>query len=846
MNSSKGWTRLFLFLFLLFSCFFASAQKKSTERILLKKYLQVLEKVHRVRFSYKEADLDDLFIKVPNKNGRIAGVIKSLEAQTYLDFRPLNERYIAIVRSEDIKGYCGRLLDNETGQVISGANISEAGSNFLAVSDQEGMFHLDSLPDGDFLEIRFLGYKIDSISIDALERGRCTPIYLVPAPFELEEAVVVSYLTSGISKLEDGSTSINTSRFGTLPGQVEPDVLQAVASLPGVESINETISSLNIRGGTSDQNLVLVNNIKMYLTGHFFGLISAFDPSLISRARLVKNGSSARLGGGVSGTLEIFSENELQHDFTAGVGIDFLSAAAFVQAPISDQLEFHVSARRSINDIINSPTYKNFFSRTFEGSELSFNSDDPTLEDYSFGYFDLSGRLLYNMNENQRFRLSFMQVHNDLDYSQFRQDVQEPRTSDLNQNNFSLGGTWYSDWGRNASVETTAYLTRYQLEAVNFVSASDQRLLQQNEVLETGLKTEGQFSLNEKFILSTGYQFSEVGISNIEKVNQPFFSSTIKEVLKSHSLYSEGVFTEDRVFLRTGLRVNYFTELKELVFEPRLSFNYDFHRNFSFKIMGEVKSQATSQIIDLQEDFLGVENRRWILADGQDFPLIRSRQISSGLDYKKDGWYIDVEGFYKMVEGISTSTQGFRNQYEFIRTQGGYNARGLEILINRKFRSFYTFLTYTYSRNSYHFEGLSPEKFPSNFDIRHSASLAMNYSYRGFKASVGAHFRTGSPYSDPIAGKETRREGNEWMVNYDLPNSERLPYFFRADFSSSYRFILSRDSYLRLGAGILNLLHTKNVIDRYYRVKTEDRSRAVEVERFSLGFTPNASLKLVF
>lgn len=70
--------------------------------------------------------------------------------------------------------------------------------------------------------------------------------------------------------------------------------------------------------------------------------------------------------------------------------------------------------------------------------------------------------------------------------------------------------------------------------------------------------------------------------------------------------------------------------------------------------MGEVKSQATTQIIDLQEDFLGVEKRRWMLANNKDIPVMTSRQVSGGFDYNKQRWLISTEGFYKTVDGITT------------------------------------------------------------------------------------------------------------------------------------------------------------------------------------------------
>ena len=99
----------------------------------------------------------------------------------------------------------------------------------------------------------------------------------------LEEIVITNYLTSGITKLNDGSLTIKPKTFGILPGLIEPDVLQTIQAIPGIISTDETVSNINVRGGTHDQNLLLWDGIKMYQSGHFFGLISAFNPHTTKR-----------------------------------------------------------------------------------------------------------------------------------------------------------------------------------------------------------------------------------------------------------------------------------------------------------------------------------------------------------------------------------------------------------------------------------------------------------------------------------------------------------------------------------------------------------------------------------
>jgi hypothetical protein len=108
------------------------------------------------------------------------------------------------------------------------------------------------------------------------------------------------YLASGIGKSPSGTVTVKPGKFGILPGLTEPDVLQTMHLLPGVVSIDETVSNLNVRGGTHDQNLFLWNGIRMFQTSHFFGLISAFNPMVTTKIRISKNGSSAFFGESVS------------------------------------------------------------------------------------------------------------------------------------------------------------------------------------------------------------------------------------------------------------------------------------------------------------------------------------------------------------------------------------------------------------------------------------------------------------------------------------------------------------------------------------------------------------------
>ncbi len=844
-SSYFGWLSI-IFIFITFCPGFEAAAQETGKNQPLKEILSNLENRHEVRFSYRHQDIAGIIITIPEEDLDLEEVLEFLKKQTDLTLRRLDERYIAIIKNITKIDLSATVLDSATGMPLEGATIFTSDSLTTGFTDRQGRFSLKNIPADALIKIRFLGYETWKRPAEAIEKN--PSIFLTSAFQPLQETVIVNYLTSGISKKIDGSTYIDTDRFGVLPGMVEPDVLQTIESLPGVESVNETISNINIRGGTSDQNLVLFDGIKMYLTGHFFGLISAFNPNLTKDVNVIKNGSSAHLNDGISGTIDIHSKDDLSQTFSAGAGINLVSTDAYLQLPITKKFELHFSGRRSINDFFNTPTYDSYFSRTLQDTEITMETSEDHLKTADFNYYDTSLKALYDFNDDQQLRFTFIKIHNDLEYIEsFKENPSdESRRSRLAQDNLALGGTWNAKWNNSFETNTSSYFTRYRLDALNHTLNTDQRLIQENEVLETGLKFNSVKTLSNKIKLLNGYQFYEVGVSNNENLNNPFFSSRIKNVIRSHSVYSEINFLGEQTFLRGGIRLNYLPKFSKFLAEPRLSFNQDLGNKVSFKAQAEMKSQTTSQIIDLQGDFLGVENRRWILSDDDTYPVITSRQVSAGFDYKAGGWYIDLEAFFKEVKGVSTSNQGFQDQNEFKRTSGSYTARGMELLVNKKAGPFHTYFTYTLGENNYSFEELTPSEFPNNFDIRHSGSLAANYTLNRLKFSLGGHLRSGKPYTRPIAGKETRREGNNWVVNYASPNEETLPSYFRIDFSSAYNFSVSGKAKAQISLGLLNILNRKNVINRYYRISSDSPRETVQIDNTSLGFTPNASFRMSF
>ena len=661
----------------------------------------------------------------------------------------------------------------------------------------------------------------------------------------LDEVVVINYLTKGISLKNDGIIGLNPKQFGILPGLIEPDVLQTIQALPGINSVDERVSNLNVRGGTHDQNLILWDGIKMYQSGHFFGLISAFNPYLTENVIVSKNGTSAMYGDGVSSIIDMRNSNKLNSNFNGGVGINLISTDAYAKIPLSKKTELQLSTRRSITDLLTTPTYDKYFKRIFQDTDITNQGNNTITQNERFYFYDASLKFLYDISEKDKIRINGLSIYNNLDYDErsIINDVNEGLNSKLVQRNLAAALEYERSWNPKLTTTVQAYLSHYDLDATNFDIINGQRLIQENEVQDRGFKLHLNYELEKNLNYLGGYQFSEVGISNLEDVNNPIFRRLIKEVIRTHSLFNEVKFSSNNknTTARLGLRTNYIEKFSEFYVEPRLSFSQKFLDHFRLELLGELKSQTTSQIIDLQNDFLGIEKRRWILANDETIPVIESKQFSTGIHYNKNRLLISLEGYLKEVEGITARSQGFQNQYQFLNTIGSYTVKGFDFLVNKQFENVSTWLSYSFSKNNYSFPELNfGDEFPNNSDIRHAATFGGTYSLNNFKLALGLNWRSGKPFTKPDPDGPVSNA----FINYSRPNGSNLEDYLRIDLSGTYNFKLGSKTDAIVGFSLWNVLDKKNTINTYYVL--DDTATISKIENRSLGITPNASFRVQF
>jgi len=824
--------------FFIIICFLFSTTLISqivNEKKPLSDVLAILQDRYNYQFSYANDVIENVSVKLPSSDLTFIQAVDYLRKNIDLEFKILKNNFVLISLSDLSFTICGIIFERETKSPIEGVTIVSKTS--ATTTNSKGYFELKVKNKSDEISISHLGFQLLVKPVSFFESVNCANIFLNSEIEVLQEVVLTNLIAKGIDKNSDGSFKINITNFDIVPGLLEKDVLFTIQVLPGIQSVDETVSNINIRGGTHDQNLIKWDEIKMYQSGHFFGLISMFNPLITSDVTVIKNGTDADLTDGISGSILMKTDTLINDTFSGSIGANFISIDGFTDIPISNNSSLQLAARKAINDLVETPTYNSYFERISQDTEAeeSMNSEKK------FDFYDASVRWLYQISDKDFIRVSGLLVNNELVFNENGTLGLEGVTKESNLIQNSIGGSIFykRNWSKKFTSTLKIYESDYKLKAVNSDIKNQQRLLQENEVSETSAQLNTQLNLNNKLSLFSGYQFTETAVSNLTDVDNPTIVKLVREVIREHGLYSQLQYKSKRTALKVGLRYNFIEKFNKHIIEPRVVLNYMIFNHFIVELSGEFKHQNTSQIINFQNDFLGIEKRRWRLSNNIEVPVITSEQASIGLNYSNSGWLISAELFIKDVDGITSQSQGFLNQYIFEQEIGSYQVYGIDFLINKRINKFNSWLTYTYAINEYSFPEFKEVYFPSNFDIKHAVSFGTTFSTNNLKISTGINWHTGIPTTKPVIGNEIVNG----EINYEDANSSRLDDYLRIDVSAIYHFKLYENIHANVGVSVLNIFDKENIISNFYRI---ENNIVEEVSRNSLGLTPNAILRISF
>lgn len=839
----------FILVFLLFAFVLNSFAQDKSNLSTLKNILITIEQQHQVNFNYTEENVANIQLQAPDVRLSLEEKIKYLEKNTNLSFENIDNTFINIFKRKVQKSsiICGYVYSNTDHKALENANIQSLNSDRI-ITNSDGYFEFKKAPKKEFW-ISHVGYITKKINLAAISDENCLKIILEPNITELQEIKAFPVLASGISQKTDGSFEIKAKKFSILPGLIEADLLQTMQQIPGINSLDESVASINVRGGTHDQNLFLWNGIRMYQTGHFFGLISVFNPNLPHTISIYKNGSSAFYGESVSSVVSISSTPETYEKNTFSAGINMINADAFLKYNLSKNSFIEISGRKSITDFLETPTYNEYFNKAFQNTSITdfVKSQDVNYQsNKKFGFYDATIKYAQKIGSKDQLILDLITINDKLHVFQSAttETTSQSEKNSLTQTNFGGNLLWKRNWNASNTTTINIHSSNYKLLANKNSTSGNQIIIQENKIHDNGITIENNHILSPKFTLNNGYQLNDIGVSNLERVNSPNFYRNLKEVLRTHALILEGKYQDSisGININTGLRLNYIEKFKKAILEPRLMLNYGINANLNLAILGELKSQNSQQSIDLQQDYFGIEKRHWIISNDSTVPIQRNKQISISLAFNKNNWFVSVENFYKKVTGITSSSQGFQNQLEFIKINGAYEVIGTEVLIQKKINHFLTWLSYAYNNNNYHFPTYEYPYFPNNFEMDHNFSWAGVYEKNNFKLALGAKWSSGRPETTP-SSKEI--DASNPVIAYNKPNNQEQNPFFQINFSSTYKWESHKGIQYKLGLSILNILNKKNEISEYYRISSLTNT-IEEVKTFSLQRTPNLSLRVNF
>lgn len=841
----------YLFLVFIFFAFVCKVSAQDKGKIIsLKNVLISIEKQHNITFNYLDNEIVNINITPPNKNLPLSKKIAFLQEKSKLQFRIIDSKFIAIFSDKKIHKVSGYVFSGSDYSPLENANIAfEDGSKTTTNSSGYFEMKLEKIVPHS---ISYVGYETTQIPVEKSNQKSSTTIYLKPKTDELREVITTQFLTTGITKSIDGSFIIKPKKFGLLPGMIEPDILQTMLQLPGIYSTDESVSSINVRSGTHDQNLFLWNGIKMYQTGHFFGLISAFNPYLSHSAKIYKNGSSAFYGDGVSSVVDISTDSDLSENNKFSASINMLNADLYAKIKLSKNGFVEIAARRSLPDLIKTETYNQYYKKAFQNTTItnfSLNENVTYLSDEKFHFYDITTKYFQKIGTKNKLVLDFITVSDELLISQKNSEYNPTYFKDnsLYQKNYGANLSWETIWNAKNSTSFSASSSQYELDGENKDALNLDSKKQENIVIDRSAKIENNHKISSKFDFNNGYQLNSLQIENIVEDKKLSVTNYSKEKLTIHSVIAEGKFRDSisKINIIAGVRANYLQQFSKILIEPRFQFNYDPSASVNINLLGEIKSQNTFQIIEYHNDYFGIEKRRWIMANDSTVPIQTSKQISLGFNYKRSNWVISIDNYYKSVSGITSLSQGFQNQYEQEKSTGDYNVKGIEFFVQKKINHFLTWITYNFNDSKYNFPTFTNATFTNNFEIDHIISWAGIYERNNFKFAIGTKWHSGKPetstanseinYSDPLNPK----------IDFDKPNTTYLEKFFQVDASANYKWTSKGNIQYKFGVSLQNVLNRKNELNEYYRINTTFKS-IEEIKTFGIGRTPNFSFRVIF
>jgi hypothetical protein len=666
-------------------------------------------------------------------------------------------------------------------------------------------------------------------------------IYKLPELREeqLKEILVEGFLTKGINKV-DQKVIISPQKVEALPGVTDADILLSLQQLPGVKSPNETASGLHIRGGTADQNLILWDGIRMYHPGHLFGMISGFNPNVEQTVDYYNKAANPKFGERISSIIDIKPTNNIADHFKADAGVNALNADLYVRAPIiKDKLGLQLSGRKSFTEWWQSPTFNSLAEKVFQNT--NFRDFD---ERNHFEFADYSAKLNYKLNEGTDFSLTTILIDNHLNFNT-DSGISGSKNQMMDILNRGYSFHWNQKYGPKLAQKILIYYSAYRFnyeKKQQYGPDTFDIFIKQNRITDSGVELNFDYTLTDHINIEFGYQYlgNDISHSFTEKAQGLEIVLDQKQLYNNtHVGYANFKYILGTWNFQGGARYNRFNTIKSNSLEPRVFVQKNLTQHLIWQGSYEKKSQLVSQVREGVTNDLSLENYVWTLSEQTDYPIQKAQQFTTGLIYKTKSWLIDVDAYYKTIEGITSLNFGFLNQFDTQIHQGGGFTKGVDVLVRKTAPTWRAWMTYTFQDSQNKFDGMNAnDYFPINSDSKHAFNLSFNKKWKNYAIAVGWFWHSGKPYSLLNASNE--------VASF---NTERLPAYHRLDVSGSYQFRNEKSWSGKVGFSVYNAYNRHTLISKEYErqftsLTDFENSKFTLQNYYSLGITPNIFLRI--
>jgi ferric enterobactin receptor len=782
----------------------------------------------------------------------------------------------------------GIVKDAKTGERLPSATVMVKGTKIGAKTNLEGFFLLPSVPDTSFvLQVRFVGYAPQDVSIDPRSQTGEITIALKAREIQVEGVTITAEQIAVMkTESEPSLASISPREIMTLPNAGQADIFRSMQLLPGISATNERSSGLYVRGGTPDQTLILFDGMNVYHVDHFFGFFSAFSPDAIKNVEFYKGGYPAMYGGRLSSVVDMAGKAGDPEKFHLGIGASLLSANGKVEVPLFDKGSFLVAARRSFGDIIQGGAYQSLY-EFITGS--SSTTQRPRITGGPGGgpgaggfggateevtplpmFYDLNAKATYPLTPRDVVSASLYSSMDDLDKSQDASTQSAPgggfqvsipsTVDDSRQKNLGVSGRWFHQWGpevfSNLLLSTTKYTSSYKYGMTRSnpggTTQDKQSTNEDNSVVESSIRLDNQWTVNEDHEVSVGAQMSSTSVAYSLAASTSFNQDVVNLLGMNQRSMQTVLYAQDKwkvvgpLDVTGGIRATMYNLTNKAYIEPRLSWRLTLTDLISLKGAYGIYHQFSNRIIN--EDLTQGSRDFWLLADPALQPG-RADHYILGATFETEQFVFDVEGYYKNYSNLVEFSRRFRRTpddlYSFYTGSG--IARGFDFLLQKKVGAFNGWIGYTLGKVDNTFAELNNgNPFPAEQDQRHELKLVGSLDLgSNWTVSSTFIFGSGTPYTAPISQYSIVLLDSSSMqyTHVSDKNTFRLPSYQRLDLSVSKRFGEKGMSHWLVGLSCFNVLNHKNI--SYYEYDLNSNPVTVTAVT-GLGVTPTLFVQVEF